>query len=210
MGFLKKLSSNIDMLFFVHVPWAPPDVGLLKLNFDSNCMREVGFAGYGGVIQNDLGFTVLSFAGPILNGSVIEVELFTLWRGILESEKLGVKGSIVEGDSKVVVGWALGSQFPWIFLDQVEKIRHTISQCLWVFLDQVEKIRHTISLHDFQVTWAHRLANSVTDDMTCREVSLSMKIVNSFFVIWEGFVCNFFIQWAFSGPLSLLFFAFTR
>lgn len=50
---------------------------------------------------------MLSFAGPFLNGSVIEVQLFALWRGIEELERLGVKGSIIERDSKIVVGWAL-------------------------------------------------------------------------------------------------------
>lgn len=67
-----------------HVPLTPPDSGLFKLNFDGNCMREIGSVGYGGIIRNDLGSTMPSFSGPISNGSVIEVQLFALWRGILE------------------------------------------------------------------------------------------------------------------------------
>lgn len=41
-------------------------------------MCEIGLAGYGGVIRNDLGSTVLSYAGQTPNGSIIEVELFAL------------------------------------------------------------------------------------------------------------------------------------
>lgn len=46
-------------------------IGIFKLNFDCNCMREISLAGYGGVICNGLGFTGLSFADLIPNGSVI-------------------------------------------------------------------------------------------------------------------------------------------
>lgn len=37
------------------VPWSRLAIGLLKLNFDGSCMREVGIAGYEGVIRNDSG-----------------------------------------------------------------------------------------------------------------------------------------------------------
>lgn len=77
------------------VPWSPPTEGHLKLNFDGSCISYIGKAGYGGVICNDVGFTVLSFAGPLVpNGSVNEAELFALWRGIIELEELGVRGSL--------------------------------------------------------------------------------------------------------------------
>lgn len=89
-------------------------------------MREVGLVGYGGVICGHSGCTALSFNGPFPNGSVIEVELYALWWGILELVSLEVPGSIVEGDYKVVE-WVSGSTCPWIFLDKIEEIRHMIS-----------------------------------------------------------------------------------
>lgn len=144
------------------VPWAPLSVGLLKLNFDGSCRCEAGLAGYGGVNRNDSGSTMLSFTGRFPNGFVIEVELFALWRGILEFESLGVIGNIVEGDSKVVAGWACGSQCPWIFLDKIEQIRHIIS------------------IHNFQIAWSRWSANFAGDDMARQEVSLLMEIVNRF------------------------------
>lgn len=81
---------------------------------------------------------MLSFAGPLPNGSVIEVELFAIWRGILELEELGVQVSFVEGDSKEVAGWALGSL------------------CMWMFLDKIEKIQHSIATYNFKIAWASR------------------------------------------------------
>lgn len=124
------------------IPWSPPPVGLLKLNFDGSCMSEVGRAGYGGAISNELGNILRYFAGPLPNGTVIEEELFALWRGILELEKLGVRSSLVEGDSKVVVGWMVGSLCPWQYLDRVERIRQSIAS------------------FDFKIAWIPKSANS--------------------------------------------------
>lgn len=119
-----------------HVPWSPPGDGHLKINFDGSCLCEIGLAGYGGVICNAVGSIVLSFVGSIANGSVNEAELFALWRGIMELEALGVRGCLIKGDSKVVVGSVLGSSCPWLFLDKIEKIRNTIS------------------IFDFKIAWA--------------------------------------------------------
>lgn len=63
------------------VAWSPPRLGLLKLNFDGNCVQELDLAGYGDVIRNISGESMISFAGPFPNGSVLEVELYSLWRG---------------------------------------------------------------------------------------------------------------------------------
>lgn len=59
-------------------------------HLDESCMRDIGLAGYGGIIRNDLGSTVFSFASSISNDSAIEMELFALWQGILELKELGV------------------------------------------------------------------------------------------------------------------------
>lgn len=150
------------------IPWVPPPSGLLKLNFDRSCKREIDYAGYGGVITNELGNTLISFAGLLPNGSVIEAELFALWRGILELEKLGVRGSLVEGDSKVMVDWVVGSLCPWLFLDKVEKIRHSITS------------------FDFQIAWAPRLANSTADALARQGLSLVNENCG-FYLVIRGF-----------------------
>lgn len=70
----------------------------------------------------------------------------------MQLEGLGVQGSLVEGDSKVVVGCALGSLCPWI--------------------------RHSIATYEFKNVWAPRSANSVADEMVRQGLTLSSKIVN--------------------------------
>lgn len=85
------------------VAWSPPGLGLLKLNFDGSCVRELDPTGFGGVIQNSSRQTLISFIGPLPNGFVLNVELFALWRGFSMLEELGVQGSILEKDSKIIV-----------------------------------------------------------------------------------------------------------
>lgn len=162
--------------------WTPPATGRLKLNFDRNCLREVSFPGYDGVIRNDivstrgpnigpyanisavsyqvisvvfvkkkkgerkisadilvnisyrpisnfkaLVSTMLSFVGFLQNGSLLDAELYALWRRVSILEELGAVESIFEGDSKIVVGWAAGSLCPWKYLNKIHWIHHTMS-----------------------------------------------------------------------------------
>lgn len=79
------------------VAWSPPASDILKHNFDGNCVCELGLAGYGGVIRNDSGDTLLSYAGPLSNGLMLDVELYASWRGVLALVELGEVGSILEG-----------------------------------------------------------------------------------------------------------------
>lgn len=96
--------------FYLDASFLVPSIyGIIKLNFDGSCVYDRSLGGYGGIIRKEFGETRISFASPRPNGSIIEVELHALWRGILEIEELGVIGSILEGDSKVVVDQALGS-----------------------------------------------------------------------------------------------------
>lgn len=48
-----------NLVSSMQVPWSPPDLGLLKLNFDGSCVRERGLAGY--IIRNEFGETRISF-----------------------------------------------------------------------------------------------------------------------------------------------------
>lgn len=83
---------------FSSVPWQPPELGYLKLNFDGSCTRKSGLAEFGGVIRDHLGMSRSPFAGPLTKCSAIEVELHALWRVVLEMEELGPKGGTLEGD----------------------------------------------------------------------------------------------------------------
>lgn len=55
------------------------------------------------------GIVVLSFAVPLHNGSILDVELYVLWRCLLALKELGAIGSILEDNSKIVVSWVVGS-----------------------------------------------------------------------------------------------------
>lgn len=57
---------------------------------------------------------------------LLDVELYALWRGVLALEELRVVGSILEGDSKIIVSWAAGSPCPWYYLNKINRIRHYI------------------------------------------------------------------------------------
>lgn len=46
--------------------WLPPPNGLFKLNFDGNFIEDIRKGGYGGVIKNSMGDTILSFQGLFL------------------------------------------------------------------------------------------------------------------------------------------------
>lgn len=102
----------------------------------------------------------LYYLYPLHNRSVLDAELYTLWRGILALEELGGQGSILEGDSKIVVSWAAESICPWCFLDKVDKIRHSMAS------------------YGYSVSWAPRSANSEADKLACQGVTLSLEIVN--------------------------------
>lgn len=52
--------ENLDL-----TSWSPPELGILKLNFNRSCVCDLGLAGYGGIIRNGSGDTLISFVGPL-------------------------------------------------------------------------------------------------------------------------------------------------
>lgn len=142
-------------------------MGFLKLNFDGSCVQETGLASYGGLILNGFGGTVLSFAGPLHNGSVLDAVLYSLWRGVLALEELGAHGIILGGVSNIVVNWAVGFPYPWCFFFHDRRRPGVLADlCPWCYLDKVDRIRHSMALTDIQcVSWAPLLANSEADEL---------------------------------------------
>lgn len=80
-------------------------------------------------------------------------------------EELGVVRSILERDFKVVIGWASN------FL------------CPWIYLDKVERICHSIASFGFMVSWVPRVANSAVDEMAHQGLAMASEVVNKFHVI---------------------------
>lgn len=94
------------------VDWTLPSYSQLKLNFDGSSMRDCNEDGFNGVSRDFLGGYLLSCAGHLLACSANEAKLHGQWRGVEELEKLSLQGGCLEGDSKVVMGWAKGGFLP--------------------------------------------------------------------------------------------------
>lgn len=99
--------------------------------------------------------------------------MFALWRGIQELEELGVRGNLIEGDSKVVVEWVLGFEFPWIFLDKVEKI--------W----------KVMSTFGFKIVWVPRSANLSANEMALSGCGCPWKLSPSFRLLGRSLYVSF-------------------
>lgn len=124
-------------------------------------MQEAGLANYEGLIWNGSGGTMLNSAGPLHNGSVLDLVLYGLWRGVLALDELGAVESILEGDSKIIISWAAGSLAPWCYLDKIVRIRHSMVS------------------YGYLVCWVPRSTNSKADELAHQDVSLSSEIVNN-------------------------------
>lgn len=121
-----RVWDSVDLSSFLSglvssVAWTSSEVGLSQAQFWWKLYQWPWFSRFWGCDSRCCA-PLISFAGPFPNGSVFYVELHALWRCVLLLDELGVVGSILEGDSKIVVGWALASMCPWIFLDKIKRI----------------------------------------------------------------------------------------
>lgn len=137
---VRKLPSSSQGAF-----WSPPELGLLKLNFDGNYIQNCDMAGFCGMVKDHLDSNHPSSLGahsqsvrPLKQNCM----LFGDWRGVLGMESLGAEGGTVEGDSKAILSW-VGSLCPWKFLNKVDRIHHSISS------------------KGFSVSWVLREVNSL-------------------------------------------------
>ncbi|QHO41753.1 RNA-directed DNA polymerase [Arachis hypogaea] len=63
--------------------WVPPPVHSIKLNCDANCFAPFGYAGFGCIIRNFDGCWLKGCTGKVEVYSVLFVELYVIWRGLL-------------------------------------------------------------------------------------------------------------------------------
>lgn len=88
--------------------WIPSPLGVFKLNFDGSSLGNLGPSGFGCVIQDSQGEIIRIIAGRIGFVDSTKAEVLGLLMGLREIHNLNLHGSLVEGDSKVVVGPGLG------------------------------------------------------------------------------------------------------
>ena len=86
------------------VIWKPPDVGLLKTNFDGVVFEDLGAAGIGAVVRNSFDEVLAALSKVIpLPSSIVALETIVARWAVLFVRELGFNGSILEGDSE----WAI-------------------------------------------------------------------------------------------------------
>ncbi|XP_011621330.1 uncharacterized protein LOC105420238 [Amborella trichopoda] len=51
--------------------WTPPKASSFKLNFDGSSLGNTGLAGIGGVLRNDQGQVIFSYAGPLSSATCL-------------------------------------------------------------------------------------------------------------------------------------------
>lgn len=78
------------------VPWCPPPMGLLKMNFNGIVSRQSEIAGYGVVVMTPES-EVVSYPSPVLVCLSNEVEAMGLWIGKARSERKHSGGGIFCG-----------------------------------------------------------------------------------------------------------------
>lgn len=86
------------------VIWKPPDVGLLKTNFDGAGFEDLGAAGIGVVVRNSSGEVLAALSEIIpLPSSIVALETIAARQAALFIRDLGFSGSILEGDSEEAI-----------------------------------------------------------------------------------------------------------
>lgn len=77
----------------------------LKLNFDGASKGNPDQAGFRCVICDHNSNVIRASCKPMGICNAIKAETFSLLMGLRDMQKLGCSSYLVEGDSKVVVGW---------------------------------------------------------------------------------------------------------
>ena len=125
--------------------WQHPPFGLLKLNFDGSSLGNPGPGGFGCVIRDHNGLVLRYVAGPLGSCNSTKAEVMGLHMGLRELKSLGIGRVVVEGNSKVVVGWARGSyQGTWLFSNFIHEI-WDLALFLNVSISHVPRSRNTLA-----------------------------------------------------------------
>lgn len=88
--------------------WCPPPIGIFKLNFDGSFFGNSGPSGFGCVIWDVEGEVIRIIMGPVGMVDSTKAEVLGLLMGLWQIRDLNFSGSLIEGDSKVVIGWEKG------------------------------------------------------------------------------------------------------
>ncbi|VVA38500.1 PREDICTED: ribonuclease [Prunus dulcis] len=129
--------------------WSPPCAGWFKINVDGSCMGVLGAISAGGIIRNDAGIWVKGFVTKLGSGSILEAELWGVFRGLLLTWNEGIRRIHMECDSLTAVSLINGET----------GTNHPLSSIIHCCKD--------LLLHDWECTIYHiyREQNSAADHM---------------------------------------------
>jgi ribonuclease HI len=83
--------------------WTPPPYGFLKLNFDGASMGNLGPAGFGAVLRDNMGKITHMTAGFLGESTNNVAEITSLLRGLQTATQHLFLRLIIEGDSQVII-----------------------------------------------------------------------------------------------------------
>lgn len=97
--------------------WVAPVRNGYKTNFDDAMFHDTGKAGLGVVIQNHEGEVMAALSEKIpMPPSITQLELLAARRAALFAQEVGLRNSILEGDSKIVINsLRRGDMFQYAF-----------------------------------------------------------------------------------------------
>ncbi|XP_077239748.1 uncharacterized protein LOC143880655 [Tasmannia lanceolata] len=150
-----EVCSSVERSSNIVQAWVPPEEGSCKLNFDGSSLGNPGPAGIGGVLRDDKGEVIWSFAGPIGIADSNEAEVPAAHQGIKLLEVEYLNNVVVEGDSINVIRWLSGSH-----------------RFLWRFTDLFNEILDIIGDSQVEFNHARRSANEEADSQARRGVAL--------------------------------------
>ncbi|GAU37815.1 hypothetical protein TSUD_276320 [Trifolium subterraneum] len=87
----------------VFISWKQPREGWIKLNCDGAHKSSINLSGYGGLLRDNNGICISSFARKISSCDALHVEMWGMYNGIDLARRHGITHLQVESDSKVLV-----------------------------------------------------------------------------------------------------------
>lgn len=128
-----------DLNIVHHVPsliWNPPEVRLLKVNFDGASCSNPGPSGFGCVLRDANGQVMGVKGGPLGVIDAMHTETMGLLEGLKLARDKGAMGCLIEGDSYSVISWGKGEMYG------SGRLNHLISEIRCILRDIVAVLLH--------------------------------------------------------------------
>lgn len=108
--------------------WIPPPTAIHKLNVDGSFNLDTCMARIGGILRNDCGGLIQTFACATVTHSALEAELQALLRGLQLCAAHSIKEVIIEGDSFIIWNSLHFSEgFPWSLMRIWRRIQASLT-----------------------------------------------------------------------------------